>query len=340
MAADTNVEEVASRAWETMFARGIARTPRHYELFFALYAGDRPVLAQRLNALLVGPEPVSDVVLDELYREFLAVSVDVETVRDGSSELSRIADEMAVRVSTERAMVDTLGQAFGHWATTVQDEPTWGDLRRAAATLGSASAQASERLGALQQLFAASVRRISDLRQRLVQAEQEATRDALTGLSNRRMFDIMLRRSAMQAAVERSDLSLMLLDIDHFKRFNDTYGHTLGDNVLRLVAGVLTEHARPGDTTARYGGEEFAIILPNTGLDLAMAVGEQIRRVLEKRQIMNRNTGRRLGVVTCSIGMALYRYGEPVSELLDRADHLLYRAKDLGRNRVVTETPR
>jgi len=337
MTQGSDVRGIAERTWEQMRSLGISPAPRHYELWYTFCSGEKPALVQRLNAMLRAGQAITDAQVNDLYREYFGVGTDLEVMRDGSSELTDIATEMATRVSAERAMVDTLGQALGNWSTAIRAEPTRDDLRRAAATLGGASVQAGERLKAMEHLFSASVRRITDLKQRLVLAEQEATRDALTGLANRRLFDSMLRRAAMQAASDRSDLVLLLLDIDHFKRFNDSYGHQLGDNVLRLVAGVLSEHVKPGDTAARYGGEEFAIILPGASLDFGRAVAEQVRGVLEKRPIMNRNTGQRLGVVTCSIGVARYRVGEPVGDLVERTDKLLYRAKQDGRNRVMDE---
>lgn len=106
------------------------------------------------------------------------------------------------------------------------------------------------------------------------------------------------------------------------------------------MARVLTEHTKGRDTAARYGGEEFAIILPGADLHGGIAVAEQVRRILERRPIMNRTTGQRLGVVTCSIGVAAYRPGDPVGELINRADKALYRAKREGRNTVRTEALR
>jgi diguanylate cyclase len=331
------VRQLADTVWDSMRSHAIPPTPRNYEVWFAYTGAEKPLLSQRIDALLRSGQPVSPGVMDELYREFFAAHADVADIRNGSSELQDIASEMAHRVTADRAVVDTLGRALGGFSHAARVAPNPLDLRKAAATLGDASTQASDRLQALEQLFSASVQRITDLKTKLMQAEQIATRDALTGLANRRMFDSALLRAAQQAAVEKAPLSLLLLDIDHFKKFNDTYGHPLGDNVLRLVGRVLMDHIKGRDTAARYGGEEFAIILPGADINGGVTVGDQVRSILERRPIMNRTTGQRLGVVTCSVGVAQYRVGEPVGELVSRADQSLYRAKREGRNRVCAE---
>jgi diguanylate cyclase len=204
-------------------------------------------------------------------------------------------------------------------------------------TLSDASIAAGDRLAALEQLFKASIKRISDLKEKLIKAEHDATRDSLTGLSNRRMFDTALMQTANQSNQDQSAFALLLLDIDHFKKFNDTYGHTVGDNVLRLVGRLLFEQVKGRDMAARYGGEEFAIILAGAGLSDGMTVAEQIRATLERRPIVNRHSGQSFGVVTCSIGAGVYRSGEPIGDLVDRVDQALYRAKREGRNVVRTE---
>ena len=327
----------ADTAWDAMRTHSIPPTPRNYEVWFAYAGAEKPALTQRVDALLRSGQRVAPGILDDLYREFFAGSVDVSEIREGSSELQQIASEMADRVTADRAVVDTLGRALGGFSHAARLAPNPLDLRKAAATLGDASTQVGDRLQALEQLFSASIQRITDLKTKLMQAEQIATRDALTGLANRRMFDSALLRAAQAAAVEKVPMSLLLLDIDHFKNFNDTYGHPLGDNVLRLVGRVLMDHIKGRDTAARYGGEEFAIILPGADLAGGVTVGDQVRSILERRPIMNRTTGQRLGVVTCSVGVARYRMGEPVGELVSRADQSLYRAKREGRNRVCAE---
>ena len=168
------------------------------------------------------------------------------------------------------------------------------------------------------------------------QLSRDATRDGLTGAYNRRYFDQMLGEEWKRAARARHHISLILVDVDHFKSLNDLYGHTTGDAVLRAIVRTLTTVLRrPSDLLARYGGEEFAIILPGVDIGGALLVAEHVRAAVERRQIPNDESG--FGrVVTVSIGVGSDQptIGSNSQEFLDRIDAALYVAKSQGRNRV------
>lgn len=141
---------------------------------------------------------------------------------------------------------------------------------------------------------------------------------------------------AIAEALETNEaMSLMLTDIDHFKTFNDNFGHLTGDQVLRLVAMSVKHNVKGEDTTARYGGEEFAVILPNTILRAAVTVAEHIRRAVMAKELVKLSTGEHLGRMTISIGVATLRKGDTGQSLIERADTCLYAAKRHGRNRVI-----
>ena len=166
-----------------------------------------------------------------------------------------------------------------------------------------------------------------------------AIEDGLTGLANRRRFDERLREEWSRAYRERTSLALLMIDIDHFKAFNDAYGHPAGDECLHTIAGILADEAlRSTDLAARYGGEEFAMLLPNTDAEGCARIGERIRRALREVAIAH---GRNLpsGIVTASLGGAVCRPGAERSagpaSLVDAADRALYAAKDGGRDRLV-----
>jgi diguanylate cyclase (GGDEF)-like protein len=162
-----------------------------------------------------------------------------------------------------------------------------------------------------------------------------ALRDGLTGLLNRRAFDVRLNEEVRRASRYNRPLALLMLDIDYFKHYNDSHGHPQGDRLLCELAQLLTQNVRVSDTVARYGGEEFAIILPETIKTKAMMVGEKIRAAVAEHPFPLAET-QPGGALTLSLGVAAFPEDLPESNvLLDRADQALYRAKHTGRNRVV-----
>ncbi len=174
---------------------------------------------------------------------------------------------------------------------------------------------------------------VTDTQSRQRETEHAANSDALTGLNNRRWLEEIMVRFKGKALNELQPLSVLMLDVDHFKRFNDTFGHKSGDLVLQMVAQTMRKRLRPSDMVARYGGEEFIILLPHTALSEAQVVAERLRKGVEQCQV-SAEQGQELPPVTISIGVAPWRNGEALEEMVEAADKALYRAKANGRNRV------
>ena len=158
--------------------------------------------------------------------------------------------------------------------------------------------------------------------------------DGLTGLANRKAFDHAIQRVAEETMLAGGVFTLLMVDIDHFKSFNDNYGHQVGDQVLRLVARTLTDGVKGRDVAARYGGEEFGILLPDTALQAGVVVGNALRKAIATKDVINRANGERLARITMSVGVAEFSHGESVTDLIERADAALYTAKHNGRNQV------
>ena len=180
---------------------------------------------------------------------------------------------------------------------------------------------------ALEARLATSKLQINNLQHSLDAIRNESLTDPLTSLGNRKFFDRAID-NAIQNAIETAEpLTLLMLDIDHFKSFNDNYGHLTGDQVLRLVALSLKQTIKGQDITARYGGEEFAVVLPNTALRQALTVADNIRRAVMSKQLKKKSTGEILGRVTISVGVSMLQPGDDRDRLIERADACLYAAK-------------
>lgn len=167
------------------------------------------------------------------------------------------------------------------------------------------------------------------------QYERAAMFDGLTGIHNRRWLDETLHRMATRHERTGGPLSLSLIDIDHFKSFNDRFGHAAGDHVLTVVAGALSANLRPTDLVARFGGEEFVIIFPDSELSQALVAAERVREAVAQT-LTRLPDGTELPRVTISMGVAQLASGQSVADLLKAADEAMYRAKQTGRNRVCT----
>jgi len=329
---------VGAAVWAEMERHGVAPTPRVYELWFAYRSGVNPELTQRLAGLLERNDTLTTAVLDALHGEFVAgVDATIDALDEGAGDIQHVAQTLADQVAGGQAAIAGYGNTLAQWAQHLGNEPSVGGLVGAISALTKETTRAAERNRVLEQQLSTSAARIFRLRQSLAEVKQEATTDTLTGIANRRAFQARLKRTLIQARTEPSSVtSVLLLDIDHFKQFNDSYGHSTGDLVLRLVARLLTDNSKGRDLVARYGGEEFAILLSGADLKAAAAVAQQICDALSNKRLVFKGSQQAVGHVTVSIGVAQHRAGEGLATLIERADAALYRAKDFGRNRVCT----
>ncbi len=164
--------------------------------------------------------------------------------------------------------------------------------------------------------------------------------DELTALANRRHFQGVLKREVDQAKRYNTTFSLIMLDVDHFKQYNDTHGHLAGDLVLKQVATILLQNTRGIDLVARFGGEEFVVLLPRTDEKGALATGEKLRQCVHDEAIAGMESSQPLGRLTLSLGIAIYpQHSKDIFDLLNMADQALYQAKSSGRNRCMVWTP-
>lgn len=322
-------------AWTGLRKHSIAPTPRNYELLFAHFSGLNPSLSERLTPFLEHGRVLTADHAEAIHNACLGADASADAVEAGAEDIAEVAQTLVEQVSNNqealRSYGDVLTRAAGHIAAPTSLD----DLVKVVATLSAETGRAAERNRTLERQLAASTVRIAKLRQDLVAVRQESTTDKLTGIANRKAFDAKLRRALAAAKADASAaFSLILLDVDHFKRFNDAHGHRTGDQVLRLFGRLLSDNVKGRDTPARYGGEEFAVLLIGADLRAGCAVAEQIRQRLAMQRLVKRGTGAAIGQITVSAGVAQHRPGENGASLIERADRALYEAKRSGRDRV------
>ncbi len=328
------IRTYSREATSLMEAHEALPAPESYELFY-WYASrrDDAITSAVEQAIGAGLAPNLEHTR-ELHARFFGPSVGTTMEEVGQqlgSELRKIMDDL--RLAGSNAAV------FDRTLATAGDALDSGkaDVRLLVQKLSAATRAIQARNKKLEEQLATSMQEVEAIRGRMETVRKESLTDALTGLANRRSFDETAARAIETAVTEGRPLSLVICDVDHFKKFNDTYGHPIGDQVLRLVGQCLKINVKGKDTAARFGGEEFVVILPQTALAQAAHVANEIRKTVETKKIVQKSTGRDMGTVTLSLGVAVLRPGETVADLLNRADACLYAAKRAGRNRVVTE---
>jgi diguanylate cyclase len=333
LAATTTISE---RALTQMREYRIPPTPKNYLVWFTYTHGTNPQLTAHLNSLLSQKRELTTAILDDLQDRFFggASVTDVHSIGERlRTELSALTSTIGAAGSRTAAYGNTLsavaGQLSQHKDST-QIRPLVDGLITATKVMESHSRALEDRLQA-------SNAEVGQLKEKLEAIQKEALTDPLTGLANRKHFDAALDQAISEANASQQPLCLLMGDVDHFKRFNDTWGHLTGDQVLRLVSKCLKDSVKGRDTAARYGGEEFAVILPGTSVINGRTVAEQIRHTVENKKIVKKSTGETLGSITLSMGCAVYDRGETADQLIQRADACLYSAKRAGRNRVITE---
>ncbi len=304
-------------------------SPQRFWVMYAYQAGNPPDLAQAINRL-VARDKLTALALDELYDQYFSLQLEEAELREASRRVKQTVADVADCIDAASGSAERYGTVLAGFSEQEGLADHLSTVLRETRTMAEINRQLEERLQA-------SSREIDLLRDHLEKLEREANMDSLTGIANRKSFDSALRDALMQARRDGSPLSVLMIDIDHFKNFNDTHGHQFGDQVLKLVARYMIECIKGQDTAARYGGEEFGVVLPRTRLADAARVADQIRRHVGAKKVVNRRTGDYLGQITLSVGVAEYRPDEGTAELVHRADEALYEAKHQGRNRVVSE---
>lgn len=326
--------EYAKLAMNRINREHLPATPDIYELWYVYYSGQSPEAMQAIDVLVSNEQEITVERCKELYHKFISADFKTSIVKQASDDINQTLQNVSGVVAGVRSATSEYTGKLGGMNEKISDIKDPQELKTVlSAVMEDTNAMMNQNQELEEQLNQSS-QAMEEMKRDLEQIRREAMTDGLTGLANRKSFDEEIVSIHTETSESGASYSLMMLDIDHFKSFNDHYGHQVGDQVLRLVARTLTDGVKGRDIAARYGGEEFAIILPQTPLDAALKVGESLRKAVATKDVINRGTGEKLGRITMSAGVAEYVEGEDFEELIERADAALYTAKHNGRNQV------
>jgi diguanylate cyclase len=326
---------LARKALEAMEANYIWPTPLNFELWLYYVAGKDTTLGKAIEKVISRGEAWTDGLAETLAAKHLPrARLNGELLTAGDA-LSKELDSVSKAIESARETSEAYGEQLASASQSLEAQDATA-IKAMVESLTSATQRVQRENRTLESQLADTTAEVTRLRQHLETVRRDAMTDGLTNLANRKAFDEALQRAVEVAEARNAPLTLAVIDIDHFKTFNDTWGHQTGDQVLRFVASVLARAGEPPRTAARYGGEEFAIILPGEDARSARAVVEEIREEVASRVLKRRSTNQDLGAVTVSVGLAERLRGEPQASLIERADAALYASKRAGRNRTTT----
>lgn len=312
----------------------VAPAPLYYTLFYNYIAGKSVRLNKEVDALIQEHGALDKEDAIALFQRFFSVGGET-LIEDIRTELVAMVAQVIGSLVDIAGKTSLANEAVASHIDRLADTGKPSEVLAAATAILAETRQFVNGSRQLEAELLSSVEEMDKLKQELSNAKREASIDSLTGLYNRRSFDRKLTELMAISDGLDDGFCLLLLDIDNFKRVNDSYGHMVGDKVLSEFGRQIGKLTRRSDFLARYGGEEFAILLPGTRMTNAFTVAENIRNTLQLVRLRRSSSRESLGAVTVSLGVACYRIGESVEDFIGRCDKALYRAKRLGRNRTV-----
>ncbi len=327
-------QDLTAKAMDFLHANNLSPQPINFMVAYEYVRDVDHELVQEMNVHIERHIGWDDTIMANLFDRI------VESMRDDpftgvSSELTALLSNLLGQVQDARSSMAGYHSFLSETQTGLKGKNAAKGLQALVSELMSATSEVVITTGSLQEQLDSTQREAEALRKQLEEIRREAEHDALTGALNRKALDNILDNLVQGADINNKPFSLLVADVDHFKHFNDNYGHLLGDEVLKRVVQVMDQQVKGGDYIARYGGEEFMVILPETPPEGAVTVAEAIRQAVEQIVLIRRSTKERLSKVTISLGAGTYRRGEGKLALVERVDTALYSAKHEGRNRVV-----
>jgi len=319
-----------------MAKHSIPITPMNYTIWYNYVVGINRELNTTLDNIMANGEIFTSHLNEKIYQQFFA-NLEEETLDKIKDDIKSILINICKNVSDFTGNAELYETTINLHLTELTDKSCSKEIREIVSkTLEETKKIMRNGLEVKEQLDHAN-KQLETLKAEIEKAKNDSLIDFLTGIPNRKAFNQNLNELIHQAKQEEQTVCLLMIDVDHFKNFNDQYGHLVGDQVLQYVSNIIKENIRGSDFVSRFGGEEFAVILPNTDLEGAISVAENIQFSINEKSLKLSGSQKKIGKVSVSIGLSQYRLNEPLDDMIDRSDKALYLAKNSGRNCIKDE---
>lgn len=323
--------ELLKQAIAFIGAHHLSANPVNYTVCYEYLLGTHPALKQEIEKALGDKKPLTDQMMKHWFQTYLS-EYDMKTLQQSQADLMEVISTLNESTRQAEENVNEFGHTLRRSEQQLIDPDSSLEAVVAHLLASTQSIQASMEI--MRHKIIESREEINSLRERLEKISEEAQTDALTGLANRKGLTLAIEKTLRAMEGAKLPPCILMIDIDHFKSINDTYGHLLGDQVIKVVANNLKNQIKGKDTAARYGGEEFCVLLPETKLSDALKVAENIRQVMEKTRIKRTKDNQEICNISVSIGVASHKPQEAILDFFQRADNALYQSKKEGRNRI------
>ena len=327
--------DFASKAIARIHEENLPATPEMFALFYNYYSGENPEVARAIDIMVSHNFELTKERCIELYRRHLDPSKAEEKLEKAQDIVGQTLSSVGDMFDSFKLSNHGISVSMENIQASVTEAISPDELKALLVKVMSEAQKMVSENTQLEKKLEQSSTQMKELKQELEIIREEAFTDSLTGIPNRKKFDLEVVRLVAEARDNKSDISIAFIDIDHFKSFNDAYGHQIGDQVLRLVAKTFKDGLKGQDFVCRYGGEEFVLIMPKTDPSGASHIVNILRDTVKNKEIKNRKTGDSLTRVTFSAGVSSLLKDEEIQDWIDRADNALYQAKRKGRDCVV-----
>jgi len=331
------VAKVSQKVLMLMSQMDIPLYPENYRMWFDYVAGVNQELQADIHDVLKTGKPFSEEITGKLYQKHFGKEERLKLVQDAQQEIQKILKEVLGKILDTQHLTSDYRSKLEGFADHLNIAKNLNEIHAIVADMMVATVEMAQASNQLQEHLQTTVSRSEKLQKELEKAQREILIDPLTLLFNRKAFDQKITAYMEAFKTEGRIFSVIMIDIDAFKQFNDQHGHLMGDQVLKFLGSTLSQELKGKDFIARYGGEEFIILLESTDLQTAAIVANNLRQGLDGVKLKYVKTGKVLGNITISAGVATVSAGDDAIALIKRVDDALYLAKQSGRNVVKTE---